>query len=105
MAKKYQSVGLGTGTLLTVCLDEIVEDKNSYSLFGVNKTDVSDSLRESSLLQPDKQSAAPPSGSLLNSGQYRLYPFRWAMQGMMTAAMISSGIMMVGFAPATPTIA
>jgi hypothetical protein len=85
--------------------DEIIEDKSSNSvLFGLNKTEISDSQRMSHIL-PDKGSAAPPSGSVLAPGHYRLYPFRWTMQAMMTAAMISSGIMMVGFAPSASTIA
>jgi len=73
-------------------------------LFGLNKTEISESNRFSQMIH-DKGSAAPPSGSVLTPGTYRLYPFRWTMQAMMTAAMISSGIMMVGFAPSASTIA
>ena len=37
--------------------------------------------------------------------QYTLYYFRWLMQAFLTASMIASGFLMVGFSPISETIA
>ena len=84
---------------------------------GLNKTDVSSFTNGSNLhnsigLSGEITSAAPKSGqkkSTITTGangqQYILYPFRWALQVMVTMAMVVSGFLMVGFSPIANTVA
>ena len=84
-------------------IDEIVEDTNRELRVGLNKTETSSRMTASEITQ-DKTSAATPTGKFKMSGEYRLYNFRWLIQIMFTTCMISSGMMMVGFAPVATTI-